>query len=288
MAEGVKEAAYREHRGKGERSSGCRCPQAPDPGERAPRGGPVPPRPRRSISLPLAGAVLPYPCLAHARALSSSSAPGPRPVPSGQAAGAARGGEPGQQCRHYRNFCRIRLGWCRLPSAVGAPSPSGSRRGGGRQGHGRARTARTSRPGAGTERRSSPASPAPSLRNKARPCSPPLNAPTPPPPGTLASPAPSRSTHPLPRPHCADPAPPVPPTPPAASPGRPAPVPPLARSPGKDGRGQRCAWCRWPGLREAAGCRESRARWQRGSGRKPLSPRRVPPPPPPHPTPRRL
>lgn len=121
-------------------------------------------------------------------------------------------------------FCRIRLGWCRLPSAVGAPSPSGSRQSQERwqgshipatgSGHGAAEQPRSS----------SIPSAVPSQPGGS------LNAPSPPAPVPSQSPARSRSIHtpssPVPlRTSC----PPVPPTPPPASPGRPATVAPLSR-----------------------------------------------------------
>lgn len=165
-------------------------------------------------------------------------------------------------------------------AGAGSPLPWAPRRplapgGGGRQGHGRARP---SRPGAGTARRRSRASPPPSLPNEARPLFPPLNAPTPPAPVPLQSPARSRSTHPLPQPHCADPAPPsLPHLHRLLRAARPRSL----RSPGKDGRGQRCSWCRWPGLRlrGEAGAMAQRLR-QGATVASPCAPPPSPPTPP--------
>jgi len=47
-------------------------------------GGPMPPSPHRSISLPLPGFFPPYPCLVHARVPPSCPAPGPRPALRGE------------------------------------------------------------------------------------------------------------------------------------------------------------------------------------------------------------
>lgn len=146
---------------------------------------------------------------------------------------------------------------------------------GGRRGHG----ARTSRPGAGTARRSSPASPPPSLGSTARPRIPPPSAPTPPAPVPLQSPARSTSTHPLPHPHCADPAPPsLPHLHRLLRAARPRSL----RSPALLARMERAALRPVPLAGAPAGgrLRGEASAMERGSGRKPLSPRRVHPRPP--------
>lgn len=245
-----------------------RCPRAPA----APSPSPWQPPSSRIPASPTLGSLF---------FLSPGAPAGAERAGCGRCAG--RAASPASSAGTTAIFCRIRLGWCRLPSAVGAPSPSVSRRG--RAAGARARSHIPA--GSGQSAAEQPRIPSAVPSQQGTAVLPPPNAPAPPAPVPLQSPARSRSTHPLPQPHCADPAPPVPPTPPPAFPGRPAPVPPLARSPGKDGRGQRRAWCRWPGLREAAGCGESRARWQRapaGSHCRLV----VCTPASPHPTPRRL
>lgn len=250
MAEGVKGAAERDAGEKGSGAAAAGPRRLPPPAAAGEPPGPAR-RPRRSPSLPLPGAVPPWPCLAHARVPSSSSAPGPRPAPSRHTAGAERGrrrvGEPGQERRQLPQFFAATgspLWW-----APRRPLPPG---GGRREGHGRAHAARTCRLATGTARRCGPASPSTRPSQGGTAVGPAAARSPPPAFGTFAKSGPQRLSHtpfPGPAPQIL-PGPPGPPTPPAADPSLRSLAPPE-----KPGAGSAVPAAAGPGLREAAGWR---------------------------------
>lgn len=165
MAEGVKEAAKRDHGEKkgGEQSLLIPTGSRPWPWRARPDGqldASVPPplhlspSPSRRPLVP-ASPTLEPPLLPQRR--------GPGRCRAGTLRGAGGGStNPARSAGTTAIFCRNRLGWCRLPSVVGAPSPSASRRGKTGETRAHTHTARTCRPGTGTARRCSPASLPPS------------------------------------------------------------------------------------------------------------------------------